>query len=59
MSDENDGLSFDENTFPDYLRLNEHGETPELTDLFEQNIYPKDEDDNPPLDEDIPPVDLE
>jgi hypothetical protein len=58
MSDENDGLSFDDNTFPDYLKLNENGEAPELTDLFEQNLYPKESDD-PPLDEDLPPLDLE
>jgi hypothetical protein len=37
-------LSFDDDqTFPENLRLNEMGEVPELTDLFEDHAFPEEE----------------
>jgi hypothetical protein len=50
-----DDLSFDDDqSFPDDLKLNENGEAPELTDLFEASLYPKEEEDpDRPLDEDL------
>jgi hypothetical protein len=37
-------LSFDDDqAFPENLRLNENGEAPELTDLFEDRAFPEEE----------------
>ena len=46
-------LSFDDDQiFPDHLKLNENGEVPELTDLFEDRAFPEDEG-RLPADEDV------